>query len=818
MFTLQLTFRRLLSYFTLIIAIITLQISNAGDSGISVSDKIPAGFENLAGPQINQVDVYLHNNYLVSTLATYDMETLTFHDPELVISNIEDLLDPQVILKILSKPLPVNTELLCLQHVKNDDCGILTPNIAGIIFDDSRFRVDIYINPLQLKAKTIEQTKYLPKADNQLSTMQIFNLNGSGTDATEDRFNAQATSIVAYGDARLSMQSNYTNDEDFIIDELSLQNDNRGWEAEAGIFDTETRSSNFLPQQDILGIRYKTSTKTRADLEVSAGTPIFIFLSQRSRVEVFKDNRLIDTQFYDAGNRQLDTSRFPDGAYQISVRIRQENGRERIENYFFVRSFALPPDDQPHFFAEAGNINRIEQDRTLPDTSDNHLIHAGVALRLQENLAMEAEAANTDGQSMAQLGIIHLAAGVQSQANFMYTTEKDWGVSWRQNLATSDFTLNLDFRYIREGHSSANSDNFDFVTNTFTQASSAITHELLGGRAFWRYRHLDQADANKSETYSFTYRRPLYRQGQYQFDWEFDANKDSDDYLIGARINFTYRKQNNIYRASPEYQLSKQNNDMDKAFIGDVSWQNTRQNPDFGRIQTRAYHNREDSFRSTGVSLRSESRYGLNIIELSNTNDSGDDIFGYSLRSQFSLASNLDHLSIGGARYNTSAIIIDLPGEPEGEKFEVFVDRQSVGYAQVGQRTVFPLSPYQTYEVNIAPRTESFVSFKEIVRQVTLYPGNVNTLTWEVNRVLVLIGQAVYPDGTPVRNARINNVSAFAGTDERGWFQIETKQLNTLRLTTVTGTSCEIELGDYDINNDIHVFEPLACLPANVAQ
>ena len=785
----------------------------SSESIILVSNKIPEGFEDLAGPQTNQVDVYLHNKHLISTLATYDLETLQFQNPAAVVELIEDLIDPQVILKALSEPLKNNTELLCLQHVKNDTCGTLEPNIIGIIFDDSRFRVDIFINSLQLKAKTIEQTKFLPLADKKLSTFHMFNLNGSGTDSTEDRFNAQATSLVAYGDGRLHMQSNYTNNEDFVIDELSLQKDNQGWEAEAGIFDTDTNSSNFLPQQDILGFRVKTSTNTRTDLDVTSGTPIFIFLSQRSRVEVFKDSRLIDAQFYDAGNRQLDTSRFPDGAYQISVRIREENGRERAEEYFFVRSFALPQDQEPHYFVEAGKINEVEQDSTLPDTSDNHLIHAGVSVRLKENLALNAELANTNNQSMAQIGFIHIAAGMQTQADVMVTTENDWGVSLRENLATKNYTLNLDLRYLREGDSNLNTDDFDFVSNSFTQASTALTHELLGGRAFWRYRHIDQGNLPKSETYSFTYRRPLYRQGHYQFDWDFDLNKDSDDYLIGARVNFTYRKQKHIFRVNPEYQVSKQNNEQEESLLGDASWQYTTQDPKYGRLQSRVFHDQEDSFSATGINIRSESKFGLNQIELSNTNDSGEDIFGYSLRSQFGIASNFKSLSIGGSHYNTSAIIVDLTGEPEGDKFEVFIDRQSVGYAEVGEKTVFPLPPYQTYEVNIAPRSESFVTYRDNIRQVTLYPGNVNTLSWKINRVLIFIGQAKNPDGTPVKNARIENGRAFSGTDERGWFQVEMNKVDSLQLKKPDGNKCKIELGEYDATEDIHVFNTLICMP-----
>ena len=170
---------------------------------ILVSNEVPPGFEDLAGPQTNQIDVYVHNNQITSTFATYDFETFTFENPQLVVDNIEDLLDPQAIVNALSQPLNTNSDRLCLQHIQVNKCGVLEPNIAGIIFDESKFRVDIFINPLQLKTKTVYQSKYLPTAEDKLSTIHALNLNLSGTDEIEDSFNVQANSIVAFGENKI---------------------------------------------------------------------------------------------------------------------------------------------------------------------------------------------------------------------------------------------------------------------------------------------------------------------------------------------------------------------------------------------------------------------------------------------------------------------------------------------------------------------------------------------------------------------------------------------------------------------------------------
>ena len=785
---------------------------NDSEEFIKISNNVPSGFEDLAGPQINQVDVYFQGKFLLPADATYDFETLTFHQPESIVQSIEALLDKQYILDNLNQPLNVNSERLCLVQTSDSNCGVIAPNVVGIIFDEGHFRVDLFINERFLEVQYVESSKYLPAAEDNFSTIHNFSLNLSGTDAIEDTFNAQTNSIVAFGDSRLTAQSNYTDDEDFLIDELSVQKDYQGWEAEAGVFESESRSTNFFSQVDISGIRAQTSLNTRTDIETSSGTDIFIFLNVRSRVEVFRNNRLIDARFYSAGNRQLDTSRFPDGAYQVSVRIREENGAERTEEYFFVRNSLLPPINEPILYAEVGKINKVEQNTLLPETSTDKIVHVGGAFRLTENVAVEGEILNAGNQTMLQAGVVHVGSGIQSQFNLMSTSEDDWAVSIRENFTTRYFSFNIDYRHVSQGDKDiAGPDEFDLVTNDSTQATASLVHELFDGRAFWRYRHLDLSDNEKSETYSVSYRKQLLRKKNFQLDWELSASKDTDDYLLGTKLNFSFRKKNNIFRLNSGVQSARSNGARDNDLVGNARWQHTRRDPKFGRLQSQLFHVRERDFNTTGINISSESRYGYNEIELNETSNNDQNTFGYSIRSQLSFASDFKNASLGGAKRNNSAIIIELNGQPVGSIFEVYVDRQSVGFATVGKTTIIPLSPYETYDVRLQSRSDKFLTFDESSREVTLYPGNVNTLSWEIDRVLVLIGQVFDHGGVPIQNAKINNTGTFAGTDERGWFQVESGVIDELILEQNDGTLCKINLGEFDSKEDVHVFDELIC-------
>jgi hypothetical protein len=94
---------------------------------------------------------------------------------------------------------------------------------------------------------------------------------------------------------------------------------------------------------------------------------------------------------------------------------------------------------------------------------------------------------------------------------------------------------------------------------------------------------------------------------------------------------------------------------------------------------------------------------------------------------------------------------------------------------------------------------------------VTLYPGNVTHLQWDVDPVFVVIGQAIYADGKAVGNTRITNLEEFSGTDENGWFQVELSKMKTLELAPAKGPACKIQLPEQSEYEEVIVFDQLVC-------
>ena len=86
-------------------------------------------------------------------------------------------------------------------------------------------------------------------------------------------------------------------------------------------------------------------------------------------------------------------------------------------------------------------------------------------------------------------------------------------------------------------------------------------------------------------------------------------------------------------------------------------------------------------------------------------------------------------------------------------------------------------------------------SFDTAPRSVTLYPGNVSELEWNVTPLFILFGRAIATDGRRLANADIIGAHGIGRTDGEGYFQIETNSDDQLRLSDPAGPICTMKFG-----------------------
>ena len=164
--------------------------------------------------------------------------------------------------------------------------------------------------------------------------------------------------------------------------------------------------------------------------------------------------------------------------------------------------------------------------------------------------------------------------------------------------------------------------------------------------------------------------------------------------------------------------------------------------------------------------------------------------------------------------------MIDLAGEAPDTDFEVLVDGYRRGYAPAGRSTAIHLPPFRTYEVRISPRRANVVAFRDRIEQVTLYPGNVQRLSWEIADLLVLVGRVLDTDGQPLVDAVVEAAHGIASTDALGYFQAEivrpSQAYIQLRFRDGKGI-CRVQISEFDEREGVAFLDTLVCQRADYA-
>ena len=247
----------------------------------------PAGFEELSSTQQSLVDIYFGNRYIDSQLASFSPGIIELPNPDELVQKIGNLNDPALITSTLSGELISNADLVCL-NPSSQDCGILEAPIAGVIFDESRFRVDIFINRRFMLTRAADVRKYLPPSDAGFALMQNFSaaVSGSNAEANRNSYTLNGLTMAAKQENSLYWSWDYSDTNRFSVNQIYGQRDFEGLEYNAGLLSTNGFGLNFTTDQTMLGVRINSSDNTREDLDFSGGMPVEVFLPTRGRVEI----------------------------------------------------------------------------------------------------------------------------------------------------------------------------------------------------------------------------------------------------------------------------------------------------------------------------------------------------------------------------------------------------------------------------------------------------------------------------------------------------------------------------------------------------
>ncbi|MHA1539073.1 MAG: CS1-pili formation C-terminal domain-containing protein [Alphaproteobacteria bacterium] len=794
-----------LLFFTITIGLFCHLPTIATAEGLGFTYGIPKEFQNISAEREVFVELSYGSHMIGSTQAIITPQTIKLLTPEEFIHRIPNLIDPNIIQEALRKEMQQNAHLICQKKNKNrmTQCGrVENVKIIEIIYDDRTMKGNLFINPNFLTVQEVENTKFLPLPSTGFSS--IFRIGGAAVsdEEGEETYTLSGHSVLSYNENYISAHSSYSDIAGFTVEELYGQRHVEDIKYTAGFFPVRNISS--IGQPGILGIDISRSLKTRLDLEHSLGTQIQVFLANRSRVILKKDGKILSSNFYEAGNQMLDTSRLPSGAYDVEIEIIDEIGNKETKSEFFVKSNEIPPVDTTLFSVGAGYLeDKSRDDRdTLPAYyEDIPIAYMGGAIRLGTMLALSSDVLYSEEETFFELGLNILGEKYTINTDFLGTSNADYGATLRINSEYSALRNNLTIRKIWKGDGESTSILSNINAN---ELSGTLSSSYNIGRTTINLR----ANAKKTGENDITYaygpdiRHNISYSKGFLTSIGTSATKTEDELRIMANLSISYSKDKWYLKSALRHQSTERNvdgqeeteKDTSLASTNSISWKDGHTFS--GDLSTDLqYTNTDgDSRESIGLSYASGD-FGALRLNAQNT-DSGR---RYNGEFFFNLVGNKDDFAFGGKNHGQSAVIIDIDTPTGNNDFEVLINNAVRDTVSSKSRTPIILNPYRTYNVEIRSLGNagtSILDYDATPKPVTLYPGNVSILKWQPKEIVILVGTVVDMLNKPIQNAVIKNKFSWAVTEEDGSFQISAYKDKKIEVKKENGEICFIEFNE----------------------
>lgn len=785
---------------------------------------IPQGFDALASSHDVMVDVYFGNQKIAETLAVAEPGLLKFRAPQEIITKLPEVIDGLALERALSGELPTNSSAACTK-TKSTACGVLNPAVAAILYDEDRFRVDLFINPRLLRITTADQSGFLPPPSAPLSLTSAVGLAAAGTFGGSNYYNLQNRTVIALGNARLRTSNSFASKLGWVVDDFVAEVDRKELRYSAGMF--WAPGDEFTGQRRIVGAGIGTQFDTWAGRDTLQGTPLVLFLARSARVELLVDGRLVSSRSYGAGNNELDTSALADGSYIVLMRIHEENGSVREEKRFFAKNAHIAPLGHPVYFAYFGLLANT---RAYHPVSLSHTLYyqTGVAWRLNNSMALDGEILGTQRKAILEAGGSLIRPFGKLRLAGILSTSGDKGALVQ--LASGGcglFNFNFDLRRVWSGDGNPLIplprfiDTFDTTAPTGVQLASGSYTQVVGSvglRLANGYLSLVgtyRKDRTSGTDYSIgpSLSMPLVNRNGLQvlFDASAQRTRTTSAGFAGVRILYTSGGLSLMSTAGQSVQDDRSKSRGTRSQLtGSLDAQYSRETAAGTILSGEIGADRNIDSSTVHADGTMTSRFGNARADIIHNLDD-DGRTQYDLSFQSGIALSLRGSTIGARQVEQSALIVSVGGDARETTFNVLVNDIPRGRVRIGQPFSLFVPAYRTYRVRIMPADAAAVEYDASPREVTLYPGNVQALKWDARSYFTLIARAVTASGSPIANAIVESRKGIAETDSYGYFQIDMSHGDPITIAQPGGTSCNVKVPDVTIHDDYASIGKVLC-------
>ena len=789
---------------------------------------VPEGFEDWYEPQRTMVDVYYGGRQITSTLAEYTLESIRFLSPAEVAESVPGLREPTALADFLDETMETHAGRVCVRP-NQPLCGRLDPDYAGVIFDETRFRVDLFVHRDLLEDVPEHTQRYLPAAElDRVTAVQNLSALQVGSDSGDDRFSLFGRTRISYNNGFGFADWVSTEDRGLSIDQLGYRHDLLDHQVTAGLFEPSFDMLRALPRQPMLGVGMSRSLERRTDLDSVIASPVELFLPLRARVDILRDGRLVSSAFYEAGNQRIDTERLPAGVYNVELVITDVNGQVRTENQLFVKSALLAPPGEPLWFVEAGRVMRRAPLETFPDELDATLMRAGFRWRQYEWLGLGVAGAATEDAALGELSANAFFDWLEVGTEVFNSSAGGWGWGLRGVARWRNTAMSLNAQRVRR-------DDLDDETLLDPDAFFLLPrHQTLRSvQLNQRLSRRDQVSVSASERRDITGELTRRSNARYTHTRFLGAGQSIS---LGSEVGevdgdgrvqlfVQWRASRNNWGHSARLQWNDSDvpggQDGVSATVSSRWRDGERFNDDIDAGVSAQFEDQRSSITLDG---QHRSQYGRGRVAVTASDNEGERSNQYLAGYDTSVAMGESYRpAVGGQGFGDAAMILDLR-DAKGGKLDVYVDGRRQFTARGGRRAVVTLNGYQEHHVTLADRGMELINFDTDPRRQVLYPGNVAELSWEMSRVNVLVGRLYRLEELcsevtaechtlrlPLADARVEGVEGVTFTDPDGFFQADVRTDVTELTATRRGRSCRVDISEVPVSNGVMRASELIC-------
>ncbi|HWL67641.1 MAG TPA: TcfC E-set like domain-containing protein [Geminicoccus sp.] len=792
----------------------------ADSSAQSLRSAVPEGFEALEEPQTVPVDVYFGGRSIGSVVATFAPGWVELVDPGQAVAGVDAVLPDRraMVVDALRGRLATNTGLSCLPDAF-PGCGTLDVPIAGVIFNPDFFRLDLVIARPYLAVQEMVG-RYLTDPVTGPSALANLVVGGVGRSNDDNSLIAGMDGRLSHGRSALHLSAYaQTQSNRPVVDALAGEYFGQDHLIQLGYI--EDYPTRFSRVPGLLGARIETYLDTRLDRDTQSGTPILLFLTERSQVEILRDGRLVGARSYEAGNQRIDTGMLPRGVYDVTLRIRGASGAVQEQTITFVKDPSLPPPGEWQYFAQLGMVTEDDDGGFLPSVATTPLAKLGVARRLSTAFALSTAVGATDRTLLGEIDVRHLTPQTSSALYLAGSSAGGVGIAAATSLRLGRFAISLSGDIVLGSEGTDRQDDWDDETEedrrwefgNLEQSRQSVTLSAgygwtNGANLQFRgyYRNRDDEDWGIGPLFSM----PIGRTPSLRTDLEFSATRGDDESLVFGRIRFTFAPPGRPYRltatAGTRYrEVDRDYSDGDDGGVGLGMFGGLRASYDLENLPSLDATVGVEAARDVdgnnrlGVDATANAPYGSASGAVSLEEWGGRRSIVYQGFARTIVAANLDGAALGGRGSGDAAILAEFDGPAEAGRLTVSAGQGDGATVRTGSSVVLPVPSFRSYTPSASSADANLLDLKQEGADLPLYPGNVATARWQVRRLVSFYGRLLHQDGRPVANARILDINGLSTTDNLGYFVAEVEEFGDHDVT-LDGrtTACTITLAAPD--------------------